>query len=73
MEAQTSLRNAKKEIVSRFIGKHSIHGVGMKQDRLAVYMENDPASLPEPVRKQIGDIASPYKVRIVKEAMPQAK
>ena len=68
---ENSIEETKTKIRRKYIGSHSIHGVGYssKNGPIIIHSERE---LTERVRKSIEELAKPYAVRYYREVIPLA-
>lgn len=68
---KSSLEEAKKNLVSRYLGKFGIHGVGIRKadNVLCIYFNRD-AEPEVSILKEIEDAAAPFKIVAIKEERP---
>lgn len=66
------LRQAKQRVKSRFLGKHGVHAVGIRQadNAVSVYVDQD---APEPAMEVLDELraaAAPCAVTVLREGRP---
>lgn len=69
-----SLNRIKEELRSRYLGKHGIHGVGIRESENLVCIYLDPNSDLErsQVWEAIRKAAAPYQIVLIPEERPRA-
>lgn len=75
MTVDTALRRLKEELGKRYLGRHGIHGIGVRESEDAICLYVDPGSDLErtPTWEVIRRSAAPHGVVLVREDRPLAR